>query len=391
MAKSFLLEPPALLEKLRQRYRRQRGGWLQDGGTWPLQLPLGMPSESEALANIEAVRRWVSAWQGWSGPGEIQWRERRWSRLGAQHLPSAIRFADPEAVCMALEEREAWDRALQRLGMVRDRWPQLAAVAAGNWPLLAEWPDDQFSALIDLLAWLHAHPDSGLYPRQLPVPGVHGKWLESHRRLLLEWLAALRGIEVGGQDLYRLAGLRPLPARLRLRMLDPELRASLGGLCDIESPVAEIAALNLPVQRVLIVENLQTGLAFTDLPGTVVFMKQGYAVDVFSAIPWFAGRPVYYWGDIDSHGLAILDRLRHHVPHVHSLLMDEHTLLAHRPLWGHEAKPADARALTHLNEEESALFRDLRSGRWGPGVRLEQERIAWEYAWARIRRSLIAE
>ena len=384
MAKSFLLEPPALLDKLRTRYRRQCGDWLQGGVTWPLQLPLGVPSEAEALADIDAVRRWVTAWQDWLGPGDIEWQERRWSRLGTQRLPTAIRFADPEAVTIALDAHEAWNRARQRLATVRDRWPQLVATAARNWQLLAEWEEADFACLIGLLEWLQAHPHSGLYPRQLPVPGVDGKWLERHRRILLEWLGVLRETQSVDRDLYRLAGLRPLPARLRLRLLDPELRKPLGGLGDIEAPLADVAALSLPVRRIVIVENLQTGLAFTDLPGTVVFMQQGYAVEVFGAIPWLAGRPVFYWGDIDTHGLAILDRLRRHIPHVRSLLMEEHTLLAHRPLWGHEAKLAGPRELPYLDADEAALYRHLREGRWGPGVRLEQERIPWPYAWRRV-------
>lgn len=216
------------------------------------------------------------------------------------------------------------------------------------------------------------------------MPGVDGKWLERHRRLLAEWLGLLRGAGPGQRDLYQLAGLRPLPGRLRLRVLDPALRRHLGGIGNLEAPIEEVAALALPVQQAFIVENLQTGLAFTDLPATVVFMGQGYAVDVFAAIPWLAAIPVHYWGDIDTHGLAILDRLRHDLPHTRSLLMDETTLREHESLWRHEARPAQAADLPRLDPAEAALYRDLRQGQFGPGVRLEQERIPWLFAWQRI-------
>ncbi|NOR71388.1 MAG: hypothetical protein GQ532_17115, partial [Methylomarinum sp.] len=33
-----------------------------------------------------------------------------------------------------------------------------------------------------------------------------------------------------------------------------------------------------------------------------------------------------YWGDLDTHGFAILSRLRHYYPQVKSILMDEKTL-----------------------------------------------------------------
>ena len=60
-----------------------------------------------------------------------------------------------------------------------------------------------------------------------------------------------------------------------MRLLDPGLRAAVGGLSDIEAPAEEFIALSVPVQRVLIVENLVTGLACESLPGTVVFMRRG--------------------------------------------------------------------------------------------------------------------
>lgn len=87
---------------------------------------------------------------------------------------------------------------------------------------------------------------------------------------------------------------------------------------------------------------------------------------------------MHYWGDIDTHGFAILSRLRTHLPHTRSLLMDRDTLLAHRAHWSEE--PLDGRCtheLPSLKEEEDALFDDLRCDRLGVRVRLEQERIGY--------------
>jgi hypothetical protein len=85
---------------------------------------------------------------------------------------------------------------------------------------------------------------------------------------------------------------------------------------------------------------------------------------------------VYYWGDIDTHGFAILDQLRAHVPSARSLLMDRATLDAHRALWGSEPRP-ETRELRRLTNEESALYDDLRLDRLGSRVRLEQERVGF--------------
>ena len=92
---------------------------------------------------------------------------------------------------------------------------------------------------------------------------------------------------------------------------------------------------------------------------------------------WLAACALYYWGDIDTHGFAILDQLRAHHPHAKSFLMDRQTLLAHRPQWIDEPQPT-LRDLPCLSPEESALYDDLRWLRLADRpVRLEQERIAF--------------
>jgi hypothetical protein len=210
---------------------------------------------------------------------------------------------------------------------------------------------------------------------------VDTKWISANRALVTGLLRALLGRE---GDLFQLAGLRREPVLLRMRLLDPQLRTSVGGLDDVTAPIEQIAALALQPSRVFIVENLQTGLAFAELPGSLVFMGKGYAVDVFGAIPWLRDVVCHYWGDIDTHGLAILDRLRDYLPQARSLLMNETTLLDHRDLWVQEARPLGPQDLANLDDAEKALYDSLVGNRWETSLRLEQERIAWDYAWERI-------
>lgn len=54
--------------------------------------------------------------------------------------------------------------------------------------------------------------------------------------------------------------------------------------------------------------------------------------------------------------------------------MDRSTLLAHREQFAVEPNPAEAE-LEGLNPDEAGLYRDLIEDRFGPSVRLEQERI----------------
>jgi len=376
--------PEQAIAWLRGQWQRRAGDWLDGAGEWPLRVPLAVPGERQASAQWAAFEAWRSAWESWRG-GEVIWTERRWPLLGRQAVPDALSLPDADALADLLGETARWQRACARFAAWARRWPALATGLRRQYALLADTDDTEFTRLGDMLAWLQTHPASNLFARQLPVAGLDSKWLETRTGLLGDWLRTLAGLP-HDTDFWQSSGLRRESDRLRLRVLDPALRARVGGLGDIQAPFDQWTALALPARRVFIVENKQTGLAFDDLPGAVVLMARGYAVDRLHELPWLrSADDVYYWGDLDTHGLAILGRLRGHLPQVRSLLMDEATLLAHRALWVTEPQPHRADAIDHLDVAEQSLYRDLRGDRWGVRVRLEQERIGWDVAWARIR------
>jgi hypothetical protein len=64
--------------------------------------------------------------------------------------------------------------------------------------------------------------------------------------------------------------------------------------------------------------------------------------------------------------------------------MDRETLLEHAPLWVRESNPYDGE-LSRLTSAEGALYDDLRWNRLGERVRLEQERIPYEWLQRAIR------
>ncbi|STZ49964.1 Uncharacterized protein conserved in bacteria [Neisseria dentiae] len=254
--------------------------------------------------------------------------------------------------------------------------------------ILADYSEADFRRLADILDWIHCHPQSNLYPRQIPVAGIDSKWLESRKALIADLMATLQGEPTGERDFFRRCGLRAQPQLLRMRVLDPSLRARLGGLGDISAPCEEIAGLDIQPKQVFIVENLQTGLAFTDLPGTVVIMRLGYAVDVLGRLPWLQQAQCIYWGDLDTHGFAILHRARTYLPHLKTVLMDESTLMSHRDLWGEEKAPHPATELSLLTHSEQQLYQSIKENTLGQHIRLEQERIRWDVAWDVIKASI---
>ena len=417
--------PEAVRAALATRYRRQERRWLRetlaprtasvdDHGAvdeWPLRLSLGPPDERRALADPEGFRDWLGRWRTHAGPGTLEHATRRWRTLGRQTLPTHLVLDDVAALADTVGEGGRWRRLRHRgaelIGAAPDRLdapgtlaatldaldalvPTLVALDDGDWPRWREAAD-----------WLAAHPASGLYPRQLPIAGADTKTLERWRPSFERWLAGTAApvtpvdpvdpvarIDPATPDASTAPldalGLRRAPVRIRVRALDAALPGWPRGLTDVELPATELAALPLAPARVLIVENLQSGLALPPLPGTLAIVGLGYALEPLTEIGWLADVPIDYWGDIDTHGFAMLARMRRRFPQTRSRLMDEATLLAHRTLWVEESSPHAAATLDGLTGPEAALHDDLVRGRRGIGVRLEQERIAWRHVLAAL-------
>lgn len=354
---------------------------------WPLSLNLDVPQESLAVRHLDHVLAWTAAWRAWNLPGRVDWVERRWNQIGTQRLPSRLVLANADEIAECVGETDRWRRAMERGRIMLAFWPGLAASLASRYQDLADYSDRDFSRLTSMLQWLTGNRNSGLYPRQVPLTGIDSKWVETHRSILTDFVRASVPGPISSTECDEL-GLRLLPKSVRIRVLDPELRAKVGNLCDLAAPVDQIAQTDLPVRRVYIVENVQTGFAFGDIAGSVLIMGLGYSVDLIRSIPWVKESECIYWGDLDSHGLSILARARTSLGNVRSVLMDVETLLAFKDLWGEEPDQCSAEVLEGLTEEEQELFQGLRTNRWGNKVRLEQERIHWDYAWKRLMASL---
>lgn len=386
--------PEAVRDLLLARYRSQQRRWLREAGEiegkWPMAVSLGDPTEEDARQNPEALATWLRAWQAWQGPGTLVWTERRWRSLGTHRLPGTLELRAPEEVAEWIGEESRWARARSRFAGLVSRWPSLSSGLSRHFEVLADYVAEDFHRLETMLAWLAAHPASGLYPRQLPVPGLDSKWLETRTSLVGDLLSLLRADETRGGDFYELSGLKRAPPLFRLMILDESLRARVSGVRDLSLSVEELDQLDLPASRIYVVENLQTGLAFGDLSGSVVFMRLGYGAGALARTRWIQRADCVYWGDLDTHGFRILSRVRTFLPRVRSLMMDEETLLAHRALWGEEAAQASDQELPALSADEQLLYRRLKQHYWGINVRLEQERIAWEYAWSALSRDAAA-
>jgi hypothetical protein len=305
--------------------------------------------------------------------------------MGNVTIPEKVLFEDAQAVADCAGLRRHWDTLHARWQRIGGRYPVLAGQRDCTTAIIrtADWPDDDFRRLMELLAWCRQNPASGLYLRQLPLVDIDTKWVEGRRGVVEPLLRILMGKE---GDIREVMGLRRSPNTVRMRLLDADLREQLLGMEDLQISVGQWNyVFRYPPRRLLIVENLESGLALPDIDGVAVVMALGNNVTALRGIEWVPAADILYWGDVDTWGLHILSRARGIFPHLRSVLMTEEVVESHRHLLTDEPTQ-DKRPAVNLTEDEAQLLSDLQTGRWGERRRLEQERIHWPMVTEEIRR-----
>jgi len=353
----------------------------------PMTLRFRGPTSRELSERFSEVQAWIRALEAGSKPArgygyDLTWSDINHRLLGRNRVPSgAVVPTCDDALAIARRSAEA------------GRFRGLFAETTARFPALDPWLREQplralenaadWPRVLAVLDWLRAHPRPGVYLRQIEAEGVHTKFVEERRGLLAELLDRVlppEAVDVsagtGAVSFEARYGLRAKPALVRLRILDR--RHLVTGLSDLTIPAADLGALRPAVARVFVTENEINGLAFPDVPRSLVIFGLGFGLGRLAQVPWLADVDLHYWGDIDTHGFAMLDRLRGSLRHARSFLMDRATVLAHRSVWGHERDNERHLApLARLTPDEAALYDDLVANRLGDRLRLEQERISF--------------
>jgi hypothetical protein len=375
--------PEELVAQVRRLW--ERGAMLQASAPgeplFPRQLRLRRPSARDLGGRFEEVRRWIANLQRGSELHgyRLELEEVAHRQLGRNLIPSRV-WVETEADALRMIGKA---QAAQRFRVLRSRvleaFPALDAWFSRS-PMRALELEPDWDGLVAVLRWFQEHPTPGLYRRQLEIAGVDTKFIEAHRHVLAELLALIlpaERIHAGPEATFdQRFGLREKPALVRFRLLDES--QLIQGFSDLTVPVRELAQLDPAVETVIITENEVNGLALPPRQRSLVIFGQGYAVERLQELRWLASRRLLYWGDIDTHGFAMLDRFRAHFAHTESLLMDRATLLAHRPMWVIEPEPS-TESLLRLDAAERSLFRELLDAKHGERVRLEQERIGFRW------------
>lgn len=248
-------------------------------------------------------------------------------------------------------------------------------------------PAADAEVLVSAVTWLRQHPDAGRWTaRQLPVPGMHTKWLDIHGTLLRD---------VAGRDVRD--EVRPRLTVVHLTYVDPD---HAGRRHDAWT-TGDVHDIAYQPRVVLVVENRDSRLWFPPVKDTIVVEGGGKAAAALLAnVPWIrAADHVVYWGDIDADGYTILDQFRAALAEpapdgapakpVTSILMDAtdlHHYAAHgvnHDKAGRPIKPSSA-TLPHLTTGEATAYDTVATAGPTPFRRIEQEAIPLTHAATRL-------
>ncbi|MGH3349247.1 MAG: Wadjet anti-phage system protein JetD domain-containing protein [Nocardioides sp.] len=348
------------------------------------------------LDSGEAVRRHgIEEWGPWrlewrrlelaTEPGEGAWVESRPITVAGQKVDAA-RFlhvpdlASAEAACAAL----GGERSMVDLGRARDIARRLhsagVTLTAGNLKKVTAFSETDLEALLRVLGWLADHPDVSRWSaRQLPIPGVHTKWLDKQRTLVRS---------LTGRDLD--SELRERPTAVHLTYVDP-VHLARGRRRHDAWTKGDEHDIAYPPETVLVVENRDCRVFFPEMEGTVIVEGSGSAATALVAeIPWVRdAERVVYWGDMDADGYAILDRFRAALPKVRSILMDYVSMNRYEDQGvsedkdGNPIRPCPTR-LSGLEDAERDAYDRIATSGHADFRRIEQEKLPIEDAVAAL-------
>ncbi|MCC6411825.1 MAG: hypothetical protein IT270_09200 [Saprospiraceae bacterium] len=232
----------------------------------------------------------------------------------------------------------------------------------------AVWP-----RLLAVVRFFQENPAPVLPVRLLPIEGVDTKFIEQYNGVLCQLLDVIlpHGTHKIFSKRYGLPEQAPL---IECAWNDPALAAQYGGFNRLAFPADQLEQIPLAASRILVVENRNSMLQVLHQPFTdgIVIFGGGFGITLLKDCQWLHQKVLYYWGDLDAHGLAILSRFRDFFPNTQALMMDETTFDAYPHAWV-AGKPYPGDVPKNLSTEERQLFERLNSKL----LRLEQERVRY--------------
>lgn len=297
--------------------------------------------------------------------------------LGTQDLPTTIYFDTEQDLLKYLSKEKEVILFKENQEKIISTFPILKEWTIQNPSKIIQHPAE-WDNLLKVCQYFKQTPVPNLYIRELPV-GVHTKFIERNQSILGELLDNLIPEYVNHQEktFEKRFNLKTSEKLVRFKILDKEIsRVFFSGIDDMAIPVSQFEKLNLPVKKVIIVENkttLYTALTLPKMDKAIAIFGSGYSVSHLKQALWLKNIELLYWGDIDVQGFEILSQFRGYFPQTKSILMDKATFDIY--FEDDIGTPSHISIKLNLTAAEQELYSLLKANQW----RLEQEKIPLGY------------
>lgn len=296
-----------------------------------------------------------------------------------QDIIKSIYFSTQEDFLYFIGKQLEFEDLTKKINFIVIQIPELKPWILDNLSLVFKNQYQNWQGIINVCRYFLKNPRPNVYLRQIDAD-IDTKFIETNTSLLISLLDYLIPNDIKDNSVRKFEKRYYVDFEeklLRIRFLDPQtylhpLISNIGIIMD------EAKNLEIPnCKNVLIVENQTSFIAFQQLPiipNTIAIWGKGFAVVELQYLNWLKDKKVFYWGDIDAHGLQILHEFRKYYPNCINLMMDMETLkkFSSKIIQGKTTKITQ---LPYLTSEELTLFDYLQSN----NLRLEQERIDRDY------------
>jgi hypothetical protein len=374
-----MIGPSDIRRKAENLYRtRFLCDWLDGRPMFPLLIPGNREPDDDHSAAIEAMHSLRAGAKERLGYGyTVEWQPKNSRKHGRNPFPRRILFETQDDFLRYLGKQREFSAFAAAVERIRARYPELISWVRSHRKRLIENATD-VDGLLLVVDYLREHPKPGLFARELPLP-LDTKFIQRNQQILREWLDVVlppTAIHSHEEDFERRFGLRYTEPHVLVRFLDPDVQHACGSRWpECSLPLGALAELPAAPGRVLIVENKVNLLTLPPLKGTVALGGLGDGVVDLRLVDWLQRVAIWYWGDLDTDGLAILSRLRSVFPQTVSLMMDIETLNECRKAVGQPKAIRPIAAPAGLIASERAAFElCLNEGLW-----IEQEKLPHSY------------
>lgn len=359
---------------LKQRLRHQR--------PFPIVLSLKAPTGQQAFADIDHFHTFFKTWKNFAYPDLVEWQQRQFKQLATQHVPVKLVIPTLDVMVELLGQQQRFKKISDKISCLLQQPFVESHIEYALFSTLIEYleqieqyPEHDWQLLIQLIAQLKLNMGAGHYLRALPLQHVDTKFLEKNLIFVEAICDVLHQgeIQATGGLLSWLNCLDHPKGWLMIKPLCAKVQQSLGGFPVFQLSTDVLTEFELPAQHIIVVENIQSGLALPMLENSIVVCGGGKNIKWLDAA-WLQHKKVYYWGDLDSEGLNILSMVRQKIPDVIPLMMDEATVLQFQDKMVDEPDSVFSEP-QYLTAEELSLFHALRKNCY-KNKRLEQERIS---------------